>query len=321
MSGLNRENLFLIGAGLTCAVFPGEAPSNKDLLKTIVGPLPNKSPLGNIWKRYGEDDIEIALTRMDIDLIRDVITQKDRDLVSSQLATFFERFRFRTDVDRQWLQPLLGVLKPRDSIVTLNYDCFLEGFLDYPGMWSPKGGYGKYLINPLVDKFPDNKYEIIVFKIHGSENFTRDRVDGGNETVGVVVESSIFPKSSAHSNFRSDRSSIQGPAVIAPSYVKRWPAIFADLLLESFRRAVESRRMVIIGCSFRIEDPHLWLLHRAFLDGSCWEDKQVVIIDHNAKEIADRLKKFWPTNNILKGNSLIPLEGEIADGLDALSHI
>jgi hypothetical protein len=60
------NNLFLIGAGFTKAVFP-DAPLNKDLFHSIVNANP-KPKLNLYSKKYGTEDIEILLTRLDVDI-------------------------------------------------------------------------------------------------------------------------------------------------------------------------------------------------------------------------------------------------------------
>ena len=62
------------------------------------------------------------------------------------------------------------------------------------------------------------------------------------------------------------------------------------------------------------------MLHRAFFNGPNWKDKKIVIIDHHADQIADRLKKFWP-GQVFNKNNLIPLQGTIEDGLKSLSSL
>ena len=66
---MSISNLFIIGAGFTRAVFHS-APLNKDLLCQIVGSKDN-STLGRVWAEYGstETDIEMLLTRFDLDLM------------------------------------------------------------------------------------------------------------------------------------------------------------------------------------------------------------------------------------------------------------
>jgi len=124
------SNLFIIGAGFTRAVFP-TAPLNNDLLCQIVGSKDN-STLGRVWVEYGstEIDIEMLLTRFDLDLMTKTscFSKADRDAIGGEIAEFVKRFRFQKDVE--WLHPFLQTILDNDVIISLNYDCFLEGFLD-----------------------------------------------------------------------------------------------------------------------------------------------------------------------------------------------
>ena len=141
ISGMAISNLFVIGAGFTKAVFPS-APLNDDLLSQV-GPQPDDSPLGQVWSEYELSNIETLLTRFDLDLLtgKSRFGEDHRNAVNKQLADFVARFRFKQDIE--WLQPLT-------RIISLNYDCFLEGFLDFHEAWSPKGGY-HVIENPLCD--------------------------------------------------------------------------------------------------------------------------------------------------------------------------
>lgn len=148
------SNLFIIGAGLTKAVFP-TAPLNDDLLAQVVGSQPDNSPLGQVWSEYELSNIETLLTRFDLDLLtgKSRFRENHRDAVSKQLGEFVARFRFKQDVP--WLDPLTRIISDNDVIISLNYDCFLEGFLDFHEAWSPKGGY-HIIENPLCDgSLPD----------------------------------------------------------------------------------------------------------------------------------------------------------------------
>jgi hypothetical protein len=184
------------------AVFP-TAPLNSEFLSQIVGTKPNDSPLGQVWSKYGSSDIEVLLTRFDLDLL----TGK---------SEFVRQFRFKQDVE--WLRPLTRLIADNDVIISLNYDCFLEGFLDFHAAWSPKGGYNTIDSAPWDDSLPDNPHDIRILKIHGSESFRRSSFYNKPKTltVGLKINEALFPRSGKKLHFgcRPD----DGAYVIAPSF-------------------------------------------------------------------------------------------------------
>jgi hypothetical protein len=98
---MSVSNLFIIGAGFTRAVFPS-APLNNELLYQVVSSK-NNSTLGRVWAEYGsrETDIEMLLTRFDLDLMTKTscFSKTDRDAISGEIADFVKRFRFKKDVE------------------------------------------------------------------------------------------------------------------------------------------------------------------------------------------------------------------------------
>jgi hypothetical protein len=288
------SNLFIIGAGFTKAVFPS-APLNDDLLAQVVGPKPDDSALGQVWSEYGLSNVETLLTRFDLDLLtgRSRFDENHRNAVSKQLAEFVSRFRFKEDVD--WLRPFIGIIADNDSIISLNYDCFLEGFLDFHAVWSPKGGYGDDIIStkPWDDSLPDNTRNIRILKIHGSESFRRSVFLDKPEwmTIGLQIDSGLFPRSgkNIHFGIHADR----GPYVITPSFMKQFSVELESLLLDATRLARTARNLIIIGCGLRPEDSHLWLVLTAFMNNRQWKEKRTFIISPHASATANRIENFW----------------------------
>jgi hypothetical protein len=250
---MSISNLFVIGAGFTKSVFP-EAPLNDDFLTQVVGSKPDDSPLGKVWSKYGSSNIETLLTRLDLDLLAGTsdFSEDDRNAVSGQLADFVSRFRFKQDVE--WLCPFTEIISDNDVIISLNYDCFLEGFLDFHEAWSPKGGY-HIIENALSDdSLPGNQRNIRILKIHGSESFRRSAFLDKPEsiTVGLRINSALFPRSGKNIDFgcRPD----DGAYVIAPSFTKQFNLELQYLLLDATRFARVARNLIIIGadCAPRI---------------------------------------------------------------------
>jgi hypothetical protein len=310
------SNLFIIGAGFTKAVFPS-APLNDDFLTQVVGPEPNDSPLGQVWSEYKLSNIETLFTRLDLDLLtgRSRFNEDDRDAVSNQLADFVSRFRFAHDVE--WLRPLTHILADNDVIVSLNYDCFLEGFLDFHGVWSPNGGY-HIIENELSNgSLPDNERNIQILKIHGSESFRRSAFLDKPEwlTIGLRINSGLFPRSGKKIDFGC--SPDDGAYVIAPSFAKQFNVELQCLLLDATRFARAARNLVIIGCGLRPEDSYLWLLLTSFINNRQWERKRTVILDPGASKIKKRIENFWG-RKIFNQQNLIAIDSDLQSGISQL---
>jgi hypothetical protein len=73
-------------------------------------------------------NIEILLTRFDLDLLTDksAFNDNDRNAVSAQLANFISRFRFKHDV--AWLRPLPRIISDNDVIIFAELRLFSRRF-------------------------------------------------------------------------------------------------------------------------------------------------------------------------------------------------
>jgi len=292
----NSNNLFLLGAGFTKAVFP-DAPLNKDLLNAIV--KSGKKTLVKYQKRFKTEDIERLLTQLDLEAVKDEKIKQDRTIIEEEISLYFSKYRFSgfKKALPSWLDTFaLNVLKKNDTIISLNYDCFLEGALDNYGVWSPNGGYAR-IINCLADSLPINPKKIEIFKIHGSENFRKGRVYGYNPnqtSINFIIEPTIFPVSAAHSHFGAGIESL--PYIIAPSFIKIPHVDVGAMMLEALDKAEKARIFIIIGCSMRPEDSFLWLLLTRFLNKSLKERKQLIILDPSSEAIWERISNYWIGN-------------------------
>ncbi len=165
------NSLFILGAGFTKAAIP-EAPLNCKLLDAINKANP-EAVLAEYSEKYGiYDDIEVLLTHIDLELSKnpDEILKAKRKQIQEQIAHYFTRFRFKKENPPAWVKAFANeILRPNDAIVSLNYDCYLEGALDYFGVWTPNDGY------PIPYRLPaqiaSNPKNIKIYKIHGSENY------------------------------------------------------------------------------------------------------------------------------------------------------
>ncbi len=180
-------NVFIIGAGFTKAVFP-EAPLNSELLDALAGETSN-SVAPKLKKQYKTGDIEIALTKLDVDIAQAGSGESGnltelRKCIEAELGRFFGisgklgvaspcQFRVSNNLltSKPWLTQLIDeAFTPGDVAISLNYDCVLEGVLDLREKWSPNGGYGSPIDLPS-GSCSFRKSPVKVLKIHGSSSF------------------------------------------------------------------------------------------------------------------------------------------------------
>jgi len=298
------NNLFLIGAGFTRAVFP-KAPLNKDLFHEIVHANP-KTKLNLYSKKYGVEDIEILLTRLDLEIAetKSSVLEHDRKYIVTDLFEYFGRFRFvQNRLDKNpWLKKFaLEVLCENDAIVTTNYDCFLEGLLDFCEVWSPKEGYVS-VYDPRVQghshKGRENPKGIKFYKIHGSEHFreckvfNKEKGETGQTILGFIVNESIYPISGKNSHLGWVEKSSE-EYIVAPSFVKIPHFQIADMLNKAKDVAKTAQNMVIIGSGLRNEDIFLRLILTGFINHDLQNKKKLITVDPNADSILEKIEKFW----------------------------
>jgi hypothetical protein len=313
------NNLFLIGAGFTKAVFQ-DAPLNKDLFYEIVRVTP-KTRLNLYSKRYGTEDIEILLTRLDIEIAEtksDVLAQ-DRKHIENNLVEYFSKFRFVPNKDKlkekPWLKKLsCEVLCENDAIVTTNYDCFLEGVLDFYEVWSPNGGYVG--VSGAAFSSPENPKNISIFKIHGSEHFRLFGRDKHKEYISfdMLENDGIFLRAARNSNWEMLDIKLC-PYIIAPSFVKFPPVQIANMVNKAIIYARSAQNMVIGGSALRCEDSSLWLLVTSFL---WWRDVKVkkklklIIVDPDADRIMKEIEQYY-WNESADYFAIVPIKDEFND--------
>jgi hypothetical protein len=302
------QNLFLIGAGFTRSVFDN-APLNAELLKRLIE-IHTQSPLMTLSEVYSTEDIELLLTRLDIDILHGTRPKAVRSDIEVEIAQYFQKFRFTVTKLEEcpWLKTFAKeVIRDGDVIVNLNYDCFLDGLLDHERIWHPHSGYGG-IENILAEKTNDVHSTTQMLKIHGSEHFTLVECLDRPDFKSVVFEfnESIFPRSASHAqlgprsilpNVRLPRPGNPMPYIIAPSFVKVGSVELHYLLSHALQSAKNAKNLVIIGCGLRPEDSSLWTLLTIFLWQSEVQERKIVIVDPNAEVISNRIQSFF-------GNSL-----------------
>lgn len=321
MENTASDTLFILGAGFTKAANP-KAPLNRDLLNEII--RVNPDPLTKYREECKSTEIEEILTRIDIalgtnsndDLKEDLNT--DRKTIQEQIASYFKEYHFnpKTTIP-PWVEPFANsVLKPNDTILSLNYDCYLEGALDYFQVWTPNGGYPKG--HPMADDIAINPHNIKVFKIHGSENFCESAVWGTNQTdIGFVIDGATYPRSGRNEYLGGGIPKI-GPYIIAPSFVKIPHVQIAYMMLCLIDIAKEAKNLIIIGCGMRPEDNFLWLVLTRFLYGHPKDlHKKLIILDPNADKLLDNITRYF-THGISQNTAVVRISSGIEDGINNL---
>lgn len=315
---ISSENIYLLGAGFTKAIY-SKAPLNKDLLGAIIDDGAEK--LSAYHKKYLTEDIERLLTQIDLDSFTDERCRKDRQVIQAEISAFFSNYRISALNGNipSWLETFsTELLNQNDSIISLNYDCMLEGVLDYLGVWTPRDGYARIEAFPTDSILPNPK-QIIIHKIHGSENFVESGVIGKNRNktaIGFNIDESIYPKSGANSHLGGGALHPR-PYIIAPSFVKIPHADIAAMMLDLLDIATKAKRLAIIGCGMRPEDSFLWLLVTRFLNVSLEDRKTLVILGPSSGEIWERISNYW-VGDICRFTNVSVIPCGLEDGISGL---
>ena len=319
-----KRNLFILGAGLTKSIF-NSAPLNDELVNALLDFNPS-SQLKILSEKYATHDIELLLTKLDIDIHQGGYDSEIRNEINADIAGYFQRFRFKPNIlnEKRWLEKFaLKSFNNDDVIINLNYECFLEGLLDYLGIWNPNKGYG-VINNVLIDDSCVNVKNIQILKIHGSENFTQQPIFNKPESSSVTFEfnESIFPKSAANSFFGHRSVPIPfwknhavKPYIIAPSYVKIPVVEIIYLMIDAIEAAKTSDKIIIIGCSLRPEDSFLWLLLTTFFRNPNWRNRKSIIISPEANRIGNQIRQFWGG---IVSNCLTEIPSKLENAIDEL---
>ena len=317
---INSNSIFLLGAGFTKAAYPS-APLNKNLLKTIIDS--GGKTLAKYKKSYHTDDIERLLTLVDLDAFDSDEIRNDRSLIDAEISSYFSQYRFSSYSGKipTWLT-IFGktILKNNDSIVSLNYDCFLEGALDHFEVWTPNGGYAG-VNNPLSSFQPAailaNPKNIKIFKIHGSENFVEAKVDRGKRSqtaINFFINESIYPVSGVSLHLGGGGTKRY---IIAPSFVKIPHVDISAMMLDLLKVAEVTRNLVIIGCGMRSEDNFLWLLLTCFLNKIMNHRHRLVILSPSSESIWKRISKYW-VGDICRFSDVSIIPRGLEDGISTL---
>ena len=286
-----HKTIFLLGAGFTKAALPF-APTNAELATKLKEHFGYKSKIQGYLKTFETEDIEVILTRLDMAAASNESISSDRRAIEADLVSYFRNFRFSTAAlkDAPWLSAFAtDVPGQDDAIISLNYDCFLEGLLDHSTVWSPNNGY--YGVDNILIEAQPNPKGIVIYKIHGSEHFRVANVYDRPEQDAIAFEfnETIYPVSAAHCHFGGGIDS--RPYLIAPSFVKLPHRQIALMMLKILELTNAAHNLVIVGCGLRREDSFLWLLLSRFLARK--DEKRLVIVDPAAELIYNRIYRYW----------------------------
>lgn len=298
--------MFIFGAGFTKSVFPN-SPLNSELISALMAKFSAKE-IENLQQRYSTNDIEIALTKLDIEVsIQNASElQKHDDLVQlrtnveNYLALFFGEYNATEDLLEKhvWLNQFInGLFSVDDVAVSLNYDCLLEGLLDCADKWTPKGGYGSPFDNVWASNHKLLESHVKVLKIHGSSNFIiapyLDKPT--SSSVNFDFDEKYFPHSAKNTHFGFG-AGIGRSYLIAPSYVKLPTVEINYLMIDALAASTKADKLVIVGSSLRPEDTFLTLIITNFLRQPGWQDRRIIIVDPCAVNIRERLIQYWGVN-------------------------
>ncbi len=92
-----HETVFLLGAGFTKAALP-LAPTNAELVSTLIDHSTSTSLVQKYRDRYKTEDIEILLTRLDMEATSSEKLRADRVAIDGELVSYFPRMRFNDGV-------------------------------------------------------------------------------------------------------------------------------------------------------------------------------------------------------------------------------
>jgi hypothetical protein len=312
------ETIFLLGAGFTKAAI-NHAPLNQELLDQIANN--GGSTLLKYKVIFDTNDIEKLLTYLDLEVAQNNEKNNDRAIIDSEISRFFSRYRisaFDSDI-LPWIKKFaLVILNQNDAIISLNYDCFLEGALDKLGVWSVNGGYAR-INNPLSGSIPINPKNIKIYKIHGSENFVKSDSIGKNRKqtgIGFEINPSIYPISGAHFNFGGGALNPR-PYIIAPSFVKIPHVEIAAMMIDLIEVVRTVKNFVMIGCGMRSEDNFLWLLLTRFLNNKIDQPRRLVILNPSADDIRKKISNYW-IGDISRYCNVVTIPCGMEDGISSL---
>jgi hypothetical protein len=153
---------------------------------------------------------------------------------------------------------LVRMMRPKDAIITFNYDCLIDETLRRHGQnkWNPRYGYGLNLGKGggnLVGykhwspaNLPERENTISLYKLHGSLHFL---------VRGKRVHLKERPYTKQHGSLRF--------TIIPPESNKRYEeSIFGRIWKQAGQALHRAQHLIVIGYSFPVTDSHSHALFR-----------------------------------------------------------
>lgn len=315
-----RKNVtYILGAGFSHAITNKKALLTKELGEQL-GKLFNQ-PIKEKYN-FSPEDIELFLTKIDLDLLKAGNDNKElklsRHKVTEEIYQIFKTSNFCKDskngIDVTIVaEKVVNLLfRKNDSILTLNYDCYLENLLTLRKKWDPYSGYGEFLSKSNKEKENKNILNINIYKLHGSVNF-HTVVKSINKMTNIAKVDIDYEINSGDDNFPNlDVSRIIGGTIkeyfIAPSYFKQFNYKgILQIWREAAYKTQQADVLVIIGCSLRNEDYPLLFLVSQFN-----EKAKIFIIDPKANIIKQKLLDLL----LIDPDNIKPLEQKLKNLTD-----
>jgi len=193
----------------------------------------------------------------------------------------------RTGTECDHHQKLVEMMKPKDAIITFNYDCLINETLRQhgAGKWNPRYGYGLNLgkgrgnlvgYNEWTPSISITKDKTIsLYKLHGSLHFL---VEG--EKVKLK-----------HRPYTKQRGDLRF-TIIPPESTKRYDqGVFKRIWYHAGQALHRARHLVVIGYSFPITDSHSNALFRISVRKESLESLVLVNPDREARRRAREVVK------------------------------
>jgi len=232
----------------------------------------------------------IETTGENRDFKRSDLDAKKERLMQAIAATLEESLcaggqRIGTECD--YHQKLVEMMKPKDAIITFNYDCLIDETLRQhgAGKWNPRYGYGLNLgkgrgnlvgYKEWTPSISITKEKTIsLYKLHGSLHFL---VEG--EKVKLK-----------HRPYTKQRGDLRF-TIIPPESTKRYDqGVFKRIWYHAGQALHRARHLVVIGYSFPITDSHSNALFRISVRKESLDSLVLVNPDREARRRAREVVK------------------------------
>lgn len=211
-------------------------------------------------------------------------------------------------------------IRDTDTVITFNWDTLLDQVLKNTRRWHPAWGYGKAvrtIFKSSDHKKPQTrKKHPTLLKLHGSINWTAKK----NEYTIITSTSKedyydnvvMLPPKMLKSEIWGDEPTEKKTEPVRGNWAVYEKKLYKKLWEEAEEHLSCSKKIVFIGYSFPAADTSVWgLLRRAFAETKVKRKRlDIIIVDPNAKEIAEKLKKSFQIEVPLR-NQFLSLESYV----------